>query len=457
MNRPTILLVDADPQVASDLAATKTNLVDVLLEPEMKGAQIKIADMGIFLSAICLNTKICDSNVVPLVRFAKMHRPASPIYLMADQADMVPTPEFQDGLHVQKCFVKPLNLTELINSIFPYTYFEMGKLMELAKSDHAQADTTVDKNDEEMHPISARDFISGSKSFFDVFVHLSSGKYLKILKAGDQFDASRVKSYIEKGVTHFYMKREVQELFLQYCDKITESVLARTDASDEMKINQVMNFGKETSDFLVDRGFNEMTIQAANQFVKHAYGLTAKLKPSVLDGFLENISHREHGTGTVMILSLLIQQMGFEDKKVIEVIALAGLCHDIGLIKMPEQFQCESEQKLTKDELVEFEKHPIIGAELIKGIRRINALVPQVVLQHHERRTRNGFPHKLGPGAISPVAEMVGIADTFNQLIRRASKDNSIDPIHEIVQHHFNGFSAQVSEAFRKVFCDSKA
>jgi HD-GYP domain-containing protein (c-di-GMP phosphodiesterase class II) len=122
---------------------------------------------------------------------------------------------------------------------------------------------------------------------------------------------------------------------------------------------------------------------------------------------------------------------------------------------MPAHFQDEDEDTIKDEERALYEKHPIVGADMLKGIRLINPLVPQVVAQHHERRSRHGFPYKLGPGAISPVSELIGMTDTFNQLIKKSAKDSSLDPVIEMEKKYFDNFSFQVIESFRKIFPSS--
>lgn len=455
MKKPAVLFVDTETEFLEKMSAGPAGLVDIQVALERRSAQLKIADKNAFLSAICINTGICEPFSIPLVRFAKAHRPATPLYLVADKEDLVPDQALLEELHVVKCFRKPVDKTALFNAIFPYTYFDLEKALGLAAKDGSQVNAAVSADDGEMHAISAKDFLCGTRSYFDVFVRLGEGRYVKVLRAGDEFDSVRVRGYIEKGVTHFFLRKEAQEFFLQFCDKLTEAILSKKQTSPDLKMGQVKNFGQETMDFLLSRGFNEMTLQTAQQFVKHARLLTEDLKPQknpILKAYLENVALCDHGTGTAMLLSLFLEELGYRDPKVIDVIGLSGFLHDIGLLSMPPHFLDEDTDKLKEDELAFYETHPIVGATALKGIRLLNPLVPQVVQQHHERRSRRGFPHKLGAGSISPVSELVGMADTLNQLVKRTASDRNLDPVAEMERKHFDDFSFQVIEAFRRLF-----
>ena len=53
------------------------------------------------------------------------------------------------------------------------------------------------------------EFYTSQPVLFDLFVQLSSGRYVKILHAGDKLDEDRVSKYKdEKKVEYFYFKRE---------------------------------------------------------------------------------------------------------------------------------------------------------------------------------------------------------------------------------------------------------
>lgn len=451
MNKVSILIVDPDLSFLDSIGSKKTS-VDIKLADDRKKAQLLIADKAIDFSAICVSPKACEPIAIPLVRFAKVHRPSVPIYLLNDGPKEVPAEEELDRMHIQSVIQKPIETQELVNSIFPYTFLEMKKLIDLAEKDKTLVDSTLENEENHMHPISAKSFLCGSKSFFDIYVRLSPKKFIKILRAGDQFDSERVNTYLKKGVIHFYMKREAQELFLQYCDKLTGAILQKKDLALDVKINQVANFGKETSDFLKHQGHDERSIHSAKQFVNHSRELAKQLAPSVLDGFMKDLALCDHGTGTVLLLSLLVEGLGYKDPTTIEVIAMGGFFHDIGLMNMPEKFQLEDRSSFSPQELKEYEEHPFLGEALIRGIRRINPLIPQIVLQHHERRNCSGFPNAIGHGELSPIAEIVGLADQFNQWIKRAASDPEINPYEKTIFMSSKLYSASLIETFKKVF-----
>lgn len=453
-DKPCVLLVDPNPaDLAEYQANEEKNMVRVLTADSRPAAQLIIADKKNFIAAVVVNSKVCEPMSIPLIRFAKQHRPSTPIYLTIDEGDPDPEPEVLRGTHLSHVFRKPIDRQDLMNKIFPYTFFEMEKAM--AFKDENKAGAAVTAEDQEMHGIAAREFLCGSKSFFDVYVRLGTGRYVKLLQAGDDFDAQRVKDYLSKGVSHFYIKREAQEVYLQYCDSLTGILLHKKDVAIEVKNKQVINYGKETADFIRERGFNEITMQTARQFVNHSSKLVQQLKPeknSALKRFLANAALCEHGTGITMMVGLMLEQLGFKDEKVIQTLALAAFLHDIGLMNMPPKFIDEDTSSMTDEEIELYETHPQVGYELAKSIRLINPIVPATILEHHERRTGKGFPNQLRSGGISQVSEIIAIVDVFSQALRKAGKDPTFDVVLHMEKVVFNEFSFPVMDAFQKAF-----
>ncbi len=456
MEKPIIVVVDQDLESLEHFKdPTDKELVKFSTFTERAAAQLFIGDKKNFISGIVIDSSTCPPYGIPLIKFGKNHRPATPVYVMLGEQEKDPEPDVLKGLHIASLLKKPLDRQDVISKIFPYSYFEMEKALELAKDDSTAVDSTISAEDNAMHSILAKDFLCGSKSFFDVFVRLGSGKYIKILKAGDSFDSERVRTYLEKGVTHFYIKTEAQEVFLQYCDSMTGIILHKTTVPMDLKVRQAMNYGKETTDFLKARGFNEATLMTAKQFVTHSERLVKQLKPEkspVLRKFLSNVMLCEHGTGIAMMSGLMLEALNFKDEKVLNTLALASFLHDIGLVNMPPHFGDEDEKNMSDEELKLFLTHPIVGYEMSRSIRMISPIVPSTILEHHERRTGQGFPYARGAGAITQVAEVIGITDIFLQLVKRSAKDPKIDIARYMQKSVYNEFSFPVMDAFDKTF-----
>ncbi len=93
---------------------------------------------------------------------------------------------------------------------------------------------------------------------------------------------------------------------------------------------------------------------------------------------------------------------------------LSGLLHDIGKIGVSEAV-LRKEGLLTSEEYEEVKRHPGIGANILKGVRQIDDIVPGV-LHHHDRYDGGGYPFTLKGDEIPLLGRIVCLADCFDAI-----------------------------------------
>ncbi|HEX7056516.1 MAG TPA: HD-GYP domain-containing protein [Bacilli bacterium] len=108
-------------------------------------------------------------------------------------------------------------------------------------------------------------------------------------------------------------------------------------------------------------------------------------------------------------------------------IALAGLFHDIGNVKIDPGI-LQKPGKLTRDEFEEVKRHTVYGYHLLRGIPGINEGVKLAALQHHEREDGSGYPLGAKSEKIHIYAKIVAIADTFHAMTGKRHYKNRISP-----------------------------
>src|SRR6185437_13894111 len=107
--------------------------------------------------------------------------------------------------------------------------------------------------DEQYCKISIDEFVSKPEIEFDVFVRLSSKKFVKIGYAGDSIPTERIGSYREKGVRHLHIRREDFSKLVGF----TLSVSKLVTESDKISKEKKFNFLKYTGEVILERAFIE--------------------------------------------------------------------------------------------------------------------------------------------------------------------------------------------------------
>jgi len=114
----------------------------------------------------------------------------------------------------------------------------------------------------------------------------------------------------------------------------------------------------------------------------------------------------------VSVLSLrLSQTLGYLLQKQIEV-GLAGLLHEIGVVRLPERMLQETGQVRA-----EARQRPVYGAEILRELCPEYDWLAQTVGQVYERENGSGFPQGLKGKDICEEAKILGIMDVFEACI----------------------------------------
>lgn len=91
-----------------------------------------------------------------------------------------------------------------------------------------------------------------------------------------------------------------------------------------------------------------------------------------------------------------------------------GYLHDVGKIGIPDAV-LQKPSKLTTEEYETMKRHTVIGEGLCGKLRSLETVRP-IVRHHHERRDGSGYPDRLRGDDIPPLAQIVGIVDTYDAI-----------------------------------------
>ncbi len=121
----------------------------------------------------------------------------------------------------------------------------------------------------------------------------------------------------------------------------------------------------------------------------------------------------------VAMYGLQLAQAMNLDTELLRALARGGLIHDVGKIQVPNEI-LNKPGKLTTDERIVIEQHPVIGYEMCKYIGFMTEEL-SVIRHHHEKWDGTGYPDKLKGTEISLLARILAIADVYDALTSRRS------------------------------------
>lgn len=107
-------------------------------------------------------------------------------------------------------------------------------------------------------------------------------------------------------------------------------------------------------------------------------------------------------------------------------IELAGLLHDIGKLRIPDDL-LEKPGKLDDTEVILMRRHSFDTYNILKKISGLEQITKWAA-QHHERVDGSGYPYHLKKDALSIEARIIEVADVFQALAQKRPYRDSLPP-----------------------------
>lgn len=122
----------------------------------------------------------------------------------------------------------------------------------------------------------------------------------------------------------------------------------------------------------------------------------------------------EHSLQVCTIATLISLKLGLTKKQVYD-ISVASLIHDLGLRYLVVRYEDQDINLLPAKDQEEYKKHPIYAYTAIKNETWLSDNAKEIVLNHHERKDKTGYP--LGTDLVSRMTQIMGVCDEFDELI----------------------------------------
>lgn len=123
----------------------------------------------------------------------------------------------------------------------------------------------------------------------------------------------------------------------------------------------------------------------------------------------------------------------------LNILTLAGLMHDIGKLKIPEEV-LNKPGALTDEEFAMIKQHPKLGYDILKKQNGLDSRIKKTALMHHERCDGSGYPTGLTEDFIDNFAMIVAIADVYDAMTASRAYRAPLCPFQVISNFEKDGF-----------------
>lgn len=156
---------------------------------------------------------------------------------------------------------------------------------------------------------------------------------------------------------------------------------------------------------------------------------------------------QRHSLNVAFLNSIIGQWLDLSDRDVKQLV-LAGLLHDIGKVKIPDQI-LNAPRKLTPEEFAIVKYHPIYSDEMLPA--DCDERVRSAVRHHHEKLCGGGYPDNLKQEQISLFARITAISDIYDAMVSRRSYKSSVmafQVLGQLMEGAFAGIDQEITELF---------
>jgi HD-GYP domain-containing protein (c-di-GMP phosphodiesterase class II) len=144
----------------------------------------------------------------------------------------------------------------------------------------------------------------------------------------------------------------------------------------------------------------------------------------------------------VCVFALVVGKSQGFSKLQLEHLGVGALMHDIGKLRLPRNL-LRKQGVYTAPERQLVQRHPQLGLTILASAKDIHEASRRIVIEHHERLDGSGYPAGLKGLEISPLSEIVGIADMYDAMLSSREGRPPLPPAQAIKELYQYGLKGQ--------------
>ncbi len=162
----------------------------------------------------------------------------------------------------------------------------------------------------------------------------------------------------------------------------------------------------------------------------------------------------EHSLSVAALSILIAVRAGYSQAETKE-IAMGALLHDIGFTNVKENYHDiilnEQEEKVQK----EIKRHVVYGYIEVEQQDWISSVSREIILYHHERLDRSGYPFHMSGDKLKPQVRLVAICDAFDNMVYGNLEKRK--KVHEALDEIMKNSATKYDKELVKIFLRSVA
>ena len=389
---------------------------------EGKECQLKVYQQK--YSAVLLDPDLQNHSGIEVLKFLKLKHPAVQVIMVfpdqkrSDDYKELCSNSLRAG--ISKTFVRPLSVNNIVDYLNDLTPSESWKKSSQDPSLPVIPDSEV--SDKDCTRVDIAQFFSETPVIFDHYLRISPDHFVKVIGRGESLTSTQVKKYANDGVKYFYFLTRERRNYINFLNEVLKTSMTKSTVAKSQVLSQMVEVSEKFIEEFNVRGLRpDLVIECKNmsrnsfKFIQESQSLRkimtdfSQLSPELYNkAFLVSF--------LAGIISRNIQWIG---PSTLEAITLAAYLQDIGFVNLPPHVIELQPHEMNAADLALYKDHPRTGADMLSLVPEVSAQVIQIVHQHHELSSGEGFPHGLKGNRVYPMARIISLANALAGLMIR--------------------------------------
>lgn len=270
-------------------------------------------------------------------------------------------------------------------------------------------------------PIRVSTLRGDQKISFDLFV-LVADKYIHYLRSGDSFEGERLQRLKKKKLKKMFIREESEGSYRNY---MTQNIAIALDKNSGKSIEDrsaiVQGAQQAAAEDLMESPTNQVAYasakEGAGQFVNFLLNENQALQTLMQMDMTDENSIAQHGVAVATTSVALANRIGWKNQQDLTLLTLGALVHDIGHVETGWDIKVDPTTVKGEDRK-KYERHPSVGADLVKSMRHFDTTVINIILEHEEMINGQGFPNKLTEKKLDPASIIVATCNALDRYVR---------------------------------------
>ena len=457
-----LLIADPDREW---LQSAKTYFEDCLYEVSTadngKDAQLAIYNQKFFV--VVLSMELRNHPGLQVLKFIKANYPAQKTIMLIGADSKPGQEELWDRDKLKKMGVtevlqKPFELKDIKGLLEGYQ--SIGDMLATVKKrDELGPEEECNLEDGQFTSIKIAEFYSSQPVLFDIFIKLSSNRYVKILHAGDTLSKNRLDKYKEeKSVEYLYFQKSDLYKYVKFGSYFAKQVVDAKKINLNKKVKFLQNVTEKFLENSFEEGMKPQIVDQGKELAENMYQLIKKNNDlyNILRSYQDfDPNAFTHAYLVSLFSAAIIKQFDWQSKTTLESTSLGCFFHDIGKMYLPKELLHLKVKDMSEEQFAEYKRHPELGHQAVESNTAINNSVKQIILQHHEHYDGSGFPYAVKGSKILTLSNVVCLADNFVHIVQDEDK-KPVDALKVLLdrREQLSRYNSMIVEKLIQVFID---